>query len=179
MKKMMLASLVAACLPLCASAAPGDWTAYGHDSGGGRFSPLTQITPDNVSKLAPAWTYHMNPTPGVKTPRMPTSTTTPLVADGVLYLGTPYGRVVALDSTSGKQLWAYQLPGNDQPPFRGLGYWPGDGAHKPRIVFGSAQGRMIALDARTGEPAKGFGTDGVIDTKTPEILNGMPNSYYG
>jgi len=180
MKKMMLAAL-ATCLiaPAATFAKDGDWTAYGHDSGGGRFSPLTQITPQNVNKLAPAWTYHMNPTPGVKTARMPTSTTTPLVANGMLYLGTPYGRVVALDSTSGKQVWAYQLPAGDQPPFRGLGYWPGDGAHAPRIIFGSAQGRMIALDAKTGEPAKGFGTDGMVDTKTPEIMNGLPNAYYG
>ena len=97
----------------------------------------------------------------------------------MLYLGTPYGRVVALDSTSGKQLWAYELPGSDQPPFRGLGYWPGDGTHAPRIIFGSAQGRLIALDAKTGAPAKGFGTDGVVDTKTPEIMNGLPGAYYG
>ena len=180
--KKMLAALLVACLPLAASqAAPSatDWVSYGHDAGGGRFSPLTEITPDNVSKLRPAWTYHMNPTPGAKGGRVATSTTTPLVADGVLYLGTPYGRVVALDATSGKQIWAYQLPGSDQPPFRGLGWWPGDGTHGPRIIFGSAQGRLIALEAKTGEPAKGFGTDGVVDTKTPEIMNGLPGAYYG
>ncbi|MDB5739587.1 MAG: hypothetical protein JWP16_627, partial [Alphaproteobacteria bacterium] len=101
------------------------------------------------------------------------------VVNGVLYLGTPYGRVVALDATSGKQIWAYQLPGSDQPPFRGVAWWPGDGARGPRIIFGSAQGRLIALDARTGEGAKGFSVDGVVDTKTPEIMNGLPNAYYG
>ena len=179
--KTLIIGLAAVCLPLAAlQAAPaGDWTAYGHDSGGGRFSPLTQITPQNVSRLQPAWTYHMNPVPGVQGSRVPTSTTTPLMANGVLYLGTPYGRVVALDATNGKQLWAYQLPGSDQPPFRGLGYWPGDGAHAPRIIFGSAQGKLIALEAKTGEPAKGFGVDGVVDTKTPEIMNGLPGAYYG
>jgi glucose dehydrogenase len=58
MKKLMLV-MIAACLPLAASqAAPsaGDWVSYGHDAGGGRFSPLTQITPDNVSRLQVAWT---------------------------------------------------------------------------------------------------------------------------
>ncbi len=180
MKKLMI-GLMALALPLAASAAPGtDWVSYGHDSGGGRFSPLTQITPDNVGKLAPAWTYHMNliaaANPGG---RIPTSTTTPLVVKNVMYLGTPYGRVVALDATTGKQIWAYQLPGTDQPPFRGLGYWPGDGAHKPRIIFGSMQGKLIALEAATGSPARGFGTDGIVDTKTPEIMNGLPNAYYG
>jgi quinoprotein glucose dehydrogenase len=180
MKKLMI-GLMALALPLAAYAAPGtDWVSYGHDAGGGRFSPLSQITPDNVSKLGVAWTYHMNPTPGANPGgRIPTSTTTPLVVKNVMYLGTPYGRVVALDATTGKQIWAYQLPGTDQPPFRGLGYWPGDRAHRPRIIFGSAQGKLIALEASTGSPARGFGTDGIVDTKTPEIMNGLPNAYYG
>jgi quinoprotein glucose dehydrogenase len=182
MKKLVIGLFaMALTLPLAlpaSQAAPGDWVSYGHDAGGGRFSSLAQITPDNVGKLAVAWTYHMNPTPGAGG-RIATSTTTPLVVKNVLYLGTPYGRVVALDGTSGKQLWAYQLPGSDQPPFRGLGYWPGDGAHRPRIIFGSAQGKLIALDASSGAPVRGFGADGMIDTKTPEIMNGLPNAYYG
>ena len=178
--KKLLAVLMVTALGGAALAAPsaGDWPYYGHDASGGRFSPLTQITPNNVGRLAVAWTYHMNPTPGA-TGRVATSTTTPLVVKNVLYLGTPYGRVVALDATTGKQIWAYQLPGSDQPPFRGVSYWPGGGKLGPRIIFGSAQGRLIALDAKTGEPAKGFGTDGVVDTKTPEIMNGLPNAYYG
>ena len=180
MKNLMI-GLMAACLPLAVSqAAPSakDWAFYGHDASGGRFSPLTQITPDNVSKLQVAWTYHMNPTPQAGAARIPTSTTTPLMVDGLLYLGTPYGRVVALDATSGKQVWAYQLPGSDQPPFRGLGYWPGDGKTGARIIFGSAQGKLIALQAKTGAPAKGFGDNGIVETRTPEILNGLPNAYY-
>src|SRR5260221_14148877 len=126
MEKVMI-GLMAACVPLPASfsvsgAAPSasatsaiDWPAYGRDAGGGRFSPLAQITPDNVSKLQVAWTYHMNPTPQIKSGRTPTSTTTPLEVGGLLYLGTPYGRVGALDSATGKQVWAYELPGGDQP----------------------------------------------------------------
>jgi len=84
MKKLLLST--ALLLPLAASAAPTDWVAYGHDAGGGRFSPLGQITPANVSKLQPAWTFHMNPTPDAKPAngRVPASTTTPLVADGLL-----------------------------------------------------------------------------------------------
>jgi quinoprotein glucose dehydrogenase len=102
MKTLLIGA--ALCLPLAASAAPGDWTAYGHDAAGGRFSPLTQITPRNVDRLQPAWTYHMNPTPAT-TPAAP-ATATPLVANRLLYLGTPYGRVVALDATTGSQVWA-------------------------------------------------------------------------
>jgi quinoprotein glucose dehydrogenase len=180
MKKMLLGVIVL-CLPLCASAAPkgGDWPSYGYDAGGGRFSPLTQITPENVSKLQVAWTYHMNPIPSQKLARVPFATTSPLVVDGRMFLGTPYGRVVALESTSGKQLWAYDLPTGDQPPFRGLGYWPGDKAHAPRLIFGTLRGRMIALDAKSGAPSKGFGVDGMVDTKTPEIMNGLPDAFYG
>ncbi len=177
MKKLLTALMVTCLSGAALAAAPGDWPYYGRDPSGGRFSPLTQITPANVSKLSVAWTYHMNPTPGQG--RVATSTTTPLVVKNVLYLGTPYGRVVALDATTGKQIWAYQLPGSDQPPFRGVSYWPGDSKLGPRIIFGSAQGRLIGLDAKTGEPAKGFGTNGVVDTKTPEIMNGLPNAYYG
>jgi quinoprotein glucose dehydrogenase len=183
MKKLMI-GLMAACLgyggSAASQAAPSakDWPAYGHDAGGGRFSPLTQITPQNVSKLQVAWTYHMNPTPQLSGSRIPTSTTTPLMVHGLIYLGTPYGRVVALDGTTGKQVWAYQLPGSDQPPFRGLGYWPGDARSGPRIIFGSAQGKLIALEAKTGAPAKGFGDNGVVETKTPEIMNDLPGAYY-
>jgi quinoprotein glucose dehydrogenase len=121
----------------------------------------------------------MNPIPSQKLARVPFATTTPLVVDGRMFLGTPYGRVVALDATSGKQLWAYELPTGDQPPFRGLGYWPGDKGHAPRLIFGTLRGKMIALDARTGAPSKGFGENGIVDTKTPEIMNGLPNAYYG
>jgi quinoprotein glucose dehydrogenase len=175
---LMVTTLGSAALAAATDSGSGDWPYYGRDPSGDRFSPLAQITPANVSKLQVAWTYHMNPTPNAGG-RVATSTTTPLVVKNVLYLGTPYGRVVALDATYGNHIWAYQLPGSDQPPFRGVSYWPGDGTLAPRIVFGSAQGRLIALDAKTGEPARGFGTGGVVDTKTPEIMNGLPNAYYG
>src|SRR5690349_15718517 len=99
MKKLTL-GLLAVCLPLAASltaslaASTNDWPAYGYDAGGGRFSPLTQITPANVGRLEVAWTYHMNPIPSQKLARVPFATTTPLVVDGRMFLGTPYGRVV-------------------------------------------------------------------------------------
>ena len=60
---MVLALLAASSLPAVAAAqpAPGDWASYGYDVGATRYSPLTQITPANVSKLAPAWRYRMVP----------------------------------------------------------------------------------------------------------------------
>ncbi len=104
-----------------------------------RFSPLSEITAANVAQLKPAWTYHMHkasdpaPAPGKA---LPWSEQTPLVVQGVMYLGVPYGRVVALDAVSGKEIWTYTLPAGNQPPTRGLAYWPGDAKHGPRIVFG-------------------------------------------
>src|SRR3954466_9670343 len=80
-----------------------NWPAYGNDAGAQRYSPLAQITPANVKSLKLAWTYHMK-TAGAA--RVATSQTTPLVVDGVMYLGSPYGKIVALDPVSGKELWA-------------------------------------------------------------------------
>ena len=80
---------------------------------------------------------------------------------------------------SGKEKWVYQLPEKDNPSERGLGWWPGNGKIGPRVIFGTVQGRMIALDAATGTPSASFGKDGIVDLKTPEIMNGLPNSPYG
>ncbi len=157
---------------------PQDWPTYGHDAGGLRFSPLDQITPANVDKLKVAWTYHMDPAPGASGEGYkPFSTTTPLVADGRMYLGTPYHRVVALDPTTGKELWVRELPDRDQAAQRGVGYWPGDETHGPRVLVSTARGRLIALDARTGAFIPDFGANGVVETKTPEIMNGHPGLY--
>src|SRR3982751_4330461 len=101
-----------------ASAAPGeDWPNYGNDRGALRYSPLTQITPDNVTSLKVAWTYHMKPADAT---RVATSETTPLVVGNMMYLGSPYGRIVALDATTGKELWVYKMPGNQRPAPRGM-----------------------------------------------------------
>ena len=182
--KKIIPLMLAAFLSVPAWAAPGDWPAYGRDAGGGRFSPLTQITPANVDRLKPAWTYHMDPFHGLpseagKTVRRPSSEATPLEVGGVIYLGVPYGRVVALDADTGKEIWAYDLPAGNQPPERGLAYWPGDGKARPEIVFGTmGGGKLIALDAKTGEPVKGFGKDGIVDLKTPDVMNGFAHALY-
>jgi quinoprotein glucose dehydrogenase len=178
----LLLSASAACLAAPGTPGPGDWAAYGQNEGGVRFSTLTQITPANVSQLKPAWTYHMNPahdaTPD-STKALPWSEQTPLVVHGVMYLGVPYGRVVALDADSGKELWVYTLPKGNQPPTRGLAYWPGDSKHDPELVFGTTLGgKLIALDARTGTPIASFGDNGIVDLKTPDVMNGIPSAAY-
>ena len=180
---------LAACLALTAplgAAAPGDWQDYGRDGSNARFSPLTEITPANVGKLHQAWVYHMRPE-GFKAetfPGMPEtmrkrfatgftpSEATPLVVKGVMYIPTPYGRVVALDAATGHELWAFTMPARERAGTRGVAYWPGGNGVGPRIVFGTRGGKLMALDAATGKPAADFGTNGIVDMKTPEVMNG-------
>jgi quinoprotein glucose dehydrogenase len=202
---MRLAGFLMAFLavPVLALAAPGDgdWSTYGHDKGSQRDSPLTQITPDNVSRLTPAWVYHMKPAatsdaavaataakqpadenvPAARTkPRFLQSQMTPLVADGRMYIASPYGPVTALDPTTGKVLWSTPVggPANNAPDYRGVEYWPGDEQNGPRVVFGTNDGRLAELDAATGAFVQSFGDHGSINLKTDDIMNGYPRSQY-
>lgn len=107
------------------------------------------------------------------------SQATPLIIDGVLYTTTPYGKVVALEPDSGREIWTATIPGPGQPSIRGVEYWPGDANNSPRLFFGTRDGRLMALDARTGQPVAEFGENGVVNMKTPEVLNGMEVRQYG
>ncbi len=109
----------------------------------------------------------------VNTTGFAASEATPLVIDGVMYLPTPHGRVVALDPTSGKELWSWKLP-SSVPSTRGVEYWPGDGRTSPQIVFGSSEGKLYSLDAKTGRPNQSFGDNGIVNLNTPDILHGLP-----
>jgi quinoprotein glucose dehydrogenase len=159
-----------------------DWPTYGHDGASSRFSPLTDINTANVAGLKRAWTVHMAPaappTPAAAPAgglaarlRQRRTETTPVMADGVLYLPTPYNQVIALDASTGKQLWDHKLADNANASTRGVTYWPGDAKSGPRIVFGTSDGFLNALDAKTGTPAAGFGEDGRVDMK-PGVNNG-------
>ena len=175
-----------------------EWPTYGHDSGGMRFSPLTEIKPANVDRLKVAWVYHMKPSGvaavsarpapaavdgpvGDEAPRprrsangFAPSTVTPLVINGVMYLTTPYGRVVAIDATTGKELWAFTLPGGGGPSTRGVEYWAGDKRTGAQIVFGSGDGRLFSVDAKTGKSNLAFGDNGIVNMNTEEIMRGLP-----
>ena len=154
------------------ASASADWPTYGHDAGGQRFSPLTQITPANVAGLKVAWTYSMRP----DSPAAPASgrgggrgrgrgggggrgswEVTPLVTDGIMYITTPSARIVALDPATGKEIWT--APG--QGSTRGVEYWPGDAENPPSILF-HGSGGMVSLNAKTGKPSSKFGDNGVI-----------------
>ncbi|HEX4271513.1 MAG TPA: PQQ-binding-like beta-propeller repeat protein, partial [Rhizomicrobium sp.] len=94
----------------------------------------------------------------------------------VMYVSTPYGRVVALDAETGKERWAYDVPGGDQPATRGVSYWPGKNSE---IVFGTRAGLLIALHAENGAPVKGFGKGGVLDLHSDAVMQGFPKAALG
>jgi quinoprotein glucose dehydrogenase len=161
-----------------AAQSPEEWPAYGHDYGDTRYSPLAQITPANVARLKPVWTYHMRP-PDRGARGFAPSQNTPIVVKGVMFVSTPYGQVVALDAETGRQRWAYQVPGGDQPATRGVSYWPGGGKSGPQIVFGTRGGLLIALHAESGAPVKNFGKDGVLDLHSDAVMQGFPQAALG
>jgi quinoprotein glucose dehydrogenase len=197
MRAYALTLMLCAATPALAAPDSADWPTYGHDKGGQRHSPLKQITPANAAQLQPAWVYHMKPAdqdavadPGEARQRreenvsalparrrFTASQLTPIVVGGRMFVSTPYGRVAALDPTTGKELWVTPISGAN-PSYRGVEYWPGDKATPPRIVFGTADGRLIALDAATGAFVPGFGENGVVNLRTPEVMNGLPNAPY-
>lgn len=162
-----------------------DWPVYGHDPGGARYSPLSQITPGNVGKLERAWTYHTGEGPAASGPRgqrQMAFETTPLVINGILYLTTPANRVIALDATSGRQIWKFDPQAKSKQPLqyhahRGVSYWPGDSDNPPRILLGTFDGRLIALSARTGALVPGFGNEGEVDLRKG-VADGFPKLNY-
>jgi quinoprotein glucose dehydrogenase len=102
----------------------------------------------------------------------PNSQATPIVVNGVMYLPAA-NRVVALVPETGKEIWRYVLTGG-APSRRGVAYWPSDAGASPRIIFTSGR-RLIALDAKTGLVAAGFGKDGEVDMVVP--YNSVPLIY--
>src|SRR5580692_4022603 len=163
----------------------GGWPYYGHDAGGMRYSPLTQINRDNVSKLKVAWVFHtgeLQESSGDK--KRSGFETTPILVDGTLYITTPFNRVIALDPATGKQRWAYDplidrtLDYGDGLVNRGASAWLDStraaGKRCRRRIFEATQdARLIALDAATGKPCADFGNSGQISLReVPGYLSG-------
>ncbi|HEX7709904.1 MAG TPA: PQQ-binding-like beta-propeller repeat protein [Sphingomonadaceae bacterium] len=132
----------------------GDWRTINRDLAGTRYSPLDQINRANVGQLKLAWSY----------PLKTFNTVVPIVVGSVMYF--PAGsRVVALDADTGKEIWVHEepkptgAPGGGGLSGRGLGYWPGDAQDGPRILVMDGK-KLLALDAKTGQPVPGFGEGG-------------------
>src|SRR5689334_5691227 len=105
---ILIVSLTGVVPRVLAQATDDQWWAYGRDAFGSRYSPLTQITPENVSRLTVAWTYRTGEMAGSDGQRREVKfEATPLVVDGTLYLATPRGKVIALDPETGRERWVY------------------------------------------------------------------------
>jgi quinoprotein glucose dehydrogenase len=145
-----------------------EWPAYGRDGGGSRYSPVAQITRDNVTKLRVAWTYHTGAVPTTAAGRKSAFEATPVLVDGVLYLSTPFNRVIALDPQTGAERWTYDPKINPAGDYsevtsRGVSTWRDSRTGQRRIIVATIDARLIALDAATGQPCRDFGQDGQVD----------------
>ncbi|MBK9167312.1 MAG: pyrroloquinoline quinone-dependent dehydrogenase [Bryobacterales bacterium] len=165
------------------AASAQQWPHWGGDAGGMKFSSLKQIDRTNVTKLREAWTYRTGDvSDGTQFPVRTAFEATPLVIDGVMYVVTPFARLIALDATTGKELWVFD-PKIDKERsanlfiHRGPAYWSGGGMK--RLFYGTLEGRLYAIDAATGKPSQGFGENGSIDfregigEKFPNLRVGM------
>jgi quinate dehydrogenase (quinone) len=175
------------CLLFVSSAVSAqEWRFYGGDAGGTRFSALEQINRKNVGRLQRAWTYHMGEVDrgGNETDRHHVAPfeSTPLVVDGVLFLSTPSNRVIALDAENGKEIWQFdpQAGQAGQRQFfqhRGVAYWQSRNGDDGRILFGTFDGRLIALDAKNGKPCLDFGKDGTVNLRVG-VADAFPGAEY-
>ncbi|MFT5089842.1 MAG: quinoprotein glucose dehydrogenase [Candidatus Latescibacterota bacterium] len=145
-----------------------DWRYYASDAGSSKYAPLAQIDRDNFKDLRVVWRY--------KAPDEAIATThglgynnnrgTPIKIGDVLYYGSPYNILCAIDARSGEELWTFdpgswRERGNFLGNLRGITYWS-DGEVE-RIFFGTSTDRLYSIDARTGQPDPDFGLGGYVD----------------
>jgi quinoprotein glucose dehydrogenase len=161
-RSIVLVMALALCARLGAQT-PHDWPTVGNDPGGMKFSPLTQITPANVDKLAKAWTYDTGaPASGY--------TVTPIVVSNVMYFPVQGSTIVALKADAGTEIWKSDLNaidalgGSASAGGRGISYWPGTPKTPARIVIATTNGFLVQLDAKTGKPVPGAA--GVVNLAT-------------
>ena len=178
-----------------------EWPTYGNDAGSSRFSPLTEITKENVRYLKVAWTYHTGDISegtgtwnGQKVWAKSTFEATALMTEGTLYIATPFNRIIALDAETGKEKWTFD------PKLNRIGYYgddftcrglasridpqlpPGEACRKT-IYEATLDGRLIAVDGETGKACAGFGTAGQVSLKAGINLDSgidhvIPGEYH-
>ena len=154
-----------------ADSEPGNWLSVGRTYDEQRFSPLRQIDERNVGKLGLAWYYDLNTQRGIEG--------TPIVVDGVMYATSAWSITIALDAGTGKELWRYDPK---VPPewsrfmccdvvSRGPAVWKG------KVIIATQDGRLIALDSRTGTPL--WSTLTVDNKAWPYSITGAPRVFNG
>lgn len=148
----------------------GEWLSYGRTHDEQRFSPLDQVNKTTVGRLGLAWWAEFDTDRGQEA--------TPLVHDGVLYTTTTWSKVYAFDATTGAPLWSYdpKVPGEKgfdaccDTVNRGVALWGG------RVYVATLDGRLVALDAKTG---KVDWSVAVVDPKLPYTITGAPRAVNG
>jgi glucose dehydrogenase len=175
----ILASILPASLAVMGLFGQTDWPSYSHDPSGQRYSPLAQINAGNVSTLKLAWQYGIDPgsiSLDAATRVLTSTEAVPIVAGGVLYAPTVHHSIVALEPETGKEIWKYDL-GSVAAPLRGVTYWPGDKQAPPQILAGTSDGRLIAINAKTGKLVPGFGQEGIVDLRAG-VTEKFPKAPY-
>lgn len=161
---------------------PADWPAYGRTQDGTRYSPLTQITADNVKNLQPAWTFRTGDHKRAGDPVEITDEVTPIKIGSLLYLCSPHQILYALDATTGTEKWRFDPGLKTDPSFqhvtcRGVSYHANEAARAAttaqaqaalpacarRVLLPVNDGHLYALDATTGQRCAGFGTNGDLN----------------
>jgi quinoprotein glucose dehydrogenase len=154
MTKQLWLTLGCAASVSAAVLAQSGWATYGNDAGHQRFSTLTQITPENVSRLTKAWEFDTK-TMGRKWQN------TPVVIGTTMYITLQNGGVIALEPETGKELWRFETAVRGRS-VRSVAYWPGDAEAGARLLYGAGD-KLWALDPATGKPIESFGTKGAAD----------------
>ncbi|MBI1387967.1 MAG: PQQ-binding-like beta-propeller repeat protein [bacterium] len=172
-RRLALAILLAA-FTAVAGANEGEWTHYARDQHATRYSPLTRINKQNVSRLERAWVHRTGDIADEKSAHY--FECTPLMIDGAVYVMTTFSRLQALDALSGELLWEF----NPDPPLsqretgagglasRGVAYWK-DGGDE-RIFLPVRDGRLYSIDLKTHRPDPAFGDNGCLN-----LREGLPN----
>ncbi|HWV20564.1 MAG TPA: membrane-bound PQQ-dependent dehydrogenase, glucose/quinate/shikimate family, partial [Devosia sp.] len=140
-----------------------DWPYFGGDQGGQKYSPLDEITLDNVGNLEVAWSVDVG--------RIPANNSTPLKVGDAIYMCNGFSQAFSLDAATGAERWMYDGSEGHGGTCRGVTYYevPGaTGACASRVLYGTATAKLIALDAATGQLCADFGQGGLVD-----LLTGM------
>ncbi|MCH7960091.1 MAG: pyrroloquinoline quinone-dependent dehydrogenase [Candidatus Hydrogenedentes bacterium] len=163
----------------------GEWRSYGGDTGSTKYSPLKQIDRNNVGDLEVAWRWNSpdnalaDEHENLKQFRFEA---TPLMVNGVLYISTGFNQIAAIDAHTGETIWMHDpgswragRPTNLGFVHRGVSYWTDGDAE--RILMGTGDAHLIALDAKTGKPVPGFGNGGKVDL-TKGLRRPIPRRSY-
>tara|TARA_B100000497_G_scaffold111313_1_gene131336 strand:+ start:514 stop:2883 length:2370 start_codon:yes stop_codon:yes gene_type:complete len=156
------------------------WTHYGASAGGDSYSSADQINRTNVDQLEPAWTFHTEEDAATQI----TFQSTPIEIEGDLFFCSPSNRVFSIDGDTGAENWSFDPQVNrGKIPFfvcRGVSHHRSQAADSvcvSRLLMGTVDDRLLALDSKTGIPCPDFGVDGEVDLKIG-LGTVMPGHHY-